>query len=302
MDGQGVNGQQSKANSQKKMKDTEYNYKLVIEPKTRLFDLNLKEVWHYRDLLMLFVRRDFVSIYKQTIFGPLWFFIQPIFTTIMFMIVFGGIAKMSTDGLPQAVFYLAGIVSWNYFAEALKTTSDTFTSNASIFGKVYFPRIITPLSIVASKLLTFGVQFLLFLLVFAYFMLFTDAELKPNFALFLIPLLIFITAGLALGLGLIITALTTKYRDFKFLIGFAIQLAMYATPIIYPTSAIEGKIKWLIMANPMSSVIETFRYAFTGAGNFDWFHLGYSLVFMLIVVFLGTLIFNKVEKNFMDTV
>lgn len=285
------------------MKDTEYNYKLVIEPKTRLFDLNLKEVWHYRDLLMLFVRRDFVSIYKQTIFGPLWFFIQPILTTIMFMVVFGGIAKMSTDGLPQAVFYLAGIVSWNYFAEALKTTSDTFTANANIFGKVYFPRIITPLSIVVSKLLTFGVQFLLFLLVFGYFMIFTDANLQPNMTLLLLPLLIIITAGLALGLGLIITALTTKYRDFKFLIGFAVQLAMYATPIIYPLSEIDNpKLKIVILANPMTSVIETFRYAFTGAGEFSWFNLSYSFIAMVILIFVGILTFNKVEKTFMDTV
>ena len=215
---------------------TEKGYTLVIEPKTRLLDLNLKEVWRYRDLLLLFVRRDFVAVYKQTIFGPLWFFIQPILTTIMFMVVFGGIAKMSTDGLPQAVFYLAGIVSWNYFAEALKTTSETFVSNASIFGKVYFPRVITPLSIVVSKLLTFGVQFTLFLLVFFYYLWFTDANLKPNMALLLLPLLIIITAGLALGLGLLITALTTKYRDFRFLISFAIQLGMYATPIIYPLS------------------------------------------------------------------
>ena len=284
------------------MKENKYDYELIIEPKTSLFDLNLKEVWRYRDLLLLFVRRDFVAIYKQTIFGPLWFFIQPILTTVMFMVVFGGIAKMSTDGLPQAVFYLAGIVSWNYFAEALKTTSDTFVSNANIFGKVYFPRIITPLSIVVSKLLTFGVQFLLFLLVFGYFMVFTDANLQPNLTLLLLPLLILITAGLALGLGLIITALTTKYRDFKFLIGFAVQLAMYATPIIYPTSAIEGKIKLFIMANPMSSVIETFRYAFTGVGNFSWLHLGYSTVVMIVFITIGTLIFNKVEKTFMDTV
>ncbi len=286
----------------KNMKENKYDYELIIEPKTSLFDLNLKEVWRYRDLLLLFVRRDFVAIYKQTIFGPLWFFIQPILTTVMFMVVFGGIAKMSTDGLPQAVFYLAGIVSWNYFAEALKTTSDTFVSNANIFGKVYFPRIITPLSIVVSKLLTFGVQFLLFLLVFGYFMVFTDANLQPNLTLLLLPLLILITAGLALGLGLIITALTTKYRDFKFLIGFAVQLAMYATPIIYPTSAIEGKIKLFIMANPMSSVIETFRYAFTGVGNFSWLHLGYSTVVMIVFITIGTLIFNKVEKTFMDTV
>ncbi|WP_299228471.1 ABC transporter permease [uncultured Psychroserpens sp.] len=278
------------------------SYKLVIEPKTRLLDLNLKEVWRYRDLLFLFVRRDFVAVYKQTIFGPLWFFIQPILTTVMFMVVFGGIANMSTDGLPQPVFYLAGIVSWNYFAEALKTTSETFVSNANIFGKVYFPRVITPLSIVISKLLTFAVQFSLFLLVYAYFIFFTDANIQPNSKLILLPVLIVITSGLALGLGLLVTALTTKYRDFRFLITFAIQLGMYATPIIYPASMIEGKIKYLIMANPMSSIIETFRFAFTGSGNFSWYALGYSFIVMIILLFIGMLSFNKVEKTFMDTV
>lgn len=277
-------------------------YKLVIEPKSKLLDFNLKEIWRYRDLLFLFVKRDFVSVYKQTIFGPLWFFVQPILTTIMFMVVFGGIAKMSTDGMPQAVFYLAGIVSWNYFADALKATSETFVSNASIFGKVYFPRIITPLSIVISKLLTFGVQFLLFIGVYFYYLLFTDSTIEPNLYILLLPVLIVMTSGLALGIGLLITALTTKYRDFRFLIAFSVQLAMYATPIIYPTSMIEGKMKWVIMANPMSSIIETFRYAFTGTGNFSWSALGYSFVVMILFLIIGTLIFNKVEKTFMDTV
>lgn len=278
------------------------DWTLEIYPKTKLLDLNLKEIWRYRDLLTLFVRRDFVAVYKQTIFGPLWFFVQPILTTIMFMVVFGGIAKMSTDGMPQAVFYLAGIVSWNYFAEALKTTSETFIQNASVFGKVYFPRIITPLSIVISKLLTFGVQFALFLLVYFYYLWFTDAPLQPNATLFLVPFLILITAGLGLGLGLLITALTTKYRDFKFLITFAIQLGMYATPIIYPASSIEGKLKTVIMLNPMSSIIETFRYAFLGVGNFSWGGLAYSFGVMAVLLVIGVITFNKVEKTFMDTV
>jgi lipopolysaccharide transport system permease protein len=278
------------------------DYTLEIKPKSKLFDFNLKEIWQYRDLLFLFVRRDFVAVYKQTILGPLWFFIQPIFTTVMFMVVFGGIAKMSTDGMPQAVFYLAGIVSWNYFAEALRSTSDTFTDNASIFGKVYFPRIITPLSIVVSKLITFGIQFGLFLVVYFYFLVFTDSQIQPNFMLFLVPILIFMTAGLGLGLGLFITALTTKYRDFKFLIGFAIQLAMYATPIIYPLSTVEGNLKTIIMANPMSSIIETFRYAFLGVGNFSWGSLTYSFITMVILLIVGVITFNKVEKTFMDIV
>ncbi|MDH7911527.1 ABC transporter permease [Winogradskyella sp. SYSU M77433] len=285
------------------MSETPENYKLVIEPKTKLLDLNLKEVWRYRDLLFLFVRRDFVAVYKQTIFGPLWFFVQPILTTIMFMVVFGGIAKMSTDGLPQPIFYLAGIVSWNYFSEALKTTSETFIANAKIFGKVYFPRVISPLSIVVSKLLTFGVQFVLFLIVYFYYVFFTDANINPNVSLLLIPVLILITAGLALGLGLLITALTTKYRDFRFLIAFSVQLAMYATPIIYPLSEIDNEnLKMLVLANPMSAIIETFRYAFTGVGEFSWVNLGYSFFTMIVFLLIGTLTFNKVEKTFMDTV
>jgi lipopolysaccharide transport system permease protein len=284
-------------------KENNHQVKLVIEPKNKLLDLNLKEVWQYRDLLFLFVRRDFVAVYKQTIFGPIWFFVQPILTTIMFMVVFGGIAKMSTDGLPQAVFYLAGIVSWNYFSDALKSTSETFTANAGIFGKVYFPRIITPLSIVVSKLLTLGVQFLLFLLVFFYYLLFTDSDINPNSTILFIPVLILITSGLALGLGLIITALTTKYRDFRFLVTFAIQLAMYATPIIYPLSEVENEtIRTAIIANPMSSIIEAFRYAFTGMGDFNLLGLSYSFGFMILTMFLGTVIFNKVQKTFMDTV
>lgn len=278
------------------------DYTLEIKPKSNLLDFNLKEIWRYRDLLLLFVRRDFVSVYKQTILGPIWFFIQPILTTIMFMVVFGGIAKMSTDGMPQAVFYLAGIVSWNYFAEALKSTSETFSQNASIFGKVYFPRIITPLSIVVSKLITFGIQFLLFLVVYLYYLIFTNSALQPNMMLLMVPILVLMTAGLGLGLGLLITALTTKYRDFRFLIAFAIQLAMYATPIIYPASTVEGSIKTIIMANPMSSIIETFRYAFLGVGNFSWGGLSYSFITMIILLIIGTIAFNKVEKTFMDTV
>jgi lipopolysaccharide transport system permease protein len=284
------------------MSESIEQYKLVIEPKTRLLDLKLKEVWRYRDLLMLFVRRDFVAVYKQTVFGPLWFFIQPILTTIMFMVVFGGIAKMSTDGLPQPVFYLAGIVLWNYFSGTLSLTSNTFVANKGVFGKVYFPRIITPLSIIISKLLTFAVQFVLFLAVFFFYYVFRETSLKPNMYIGLLPILIVMTAGMSFGLGLIITALTTKYRDFTFLLGFAIQLGMYATPVIYPTSMATGDMRTVIMANPMSAIIETFRYAFTGTGEFSWYSLGYSAIVMLALVAVGIVIFNKVEKTFMDTV
>ena len=210
---------------------------------------------------------------------------------------------MSTDGMPQAVFYMAGIVSWNYFSEALKATSETFATNSNIFGKVYFPRIITPLSIVISKLITFAVQFVLFLGFFFYYLFFTEANLNPNSTLLLVPFLVVITAGLGLGLGLIITALTTKYRDFRYLIAFAIQLGMYATPIIYPMSSIDNPwIRKAVLLNPMSSIIETFRYAFLGVGEFSWNGLLYSVIIMLILLGVGTLIFNKVEKTFMDTV
>jgi lipopolysaccharide transport system permease protein len=252
--------------------------------------------------LMLFVRRDFVAVYKQTIFGPLWFFIQPILTTIMFMVVFGGIAKMSTDGLPQPVFYLSGILLWNYFSNTLALTSNTFVANKGVFGKVYFPRIITPLSIIISKLLTFAVQFVLFLAVFFFYYVFRETSLKPNIYIALLPVLIVMTAGMSFGFGLIITALTTKYRDFTFLLGFAIQLGMYATPVIYPTSMATGGIRTVIMANPMSAIIETFRYAFTGTGDFSWYALGYSALVMLVLVVVGVVVFNKVEKTFMDTV
>ncbi len=221
----------------------------------------------------------------------------------MFMVVFGGIAKMSTDGMPQAVFYLAGIVTWNYFAESLKGTSNTFTANASIFGKVYFPRVVLPLSMVITKLLTFGVQFFLFLVVFSYYYFFQQTTIQPNAALALLPILIFITAGLGLGFGLIISALTTKYRDFQYLLSFAVQLGMYATPIIFPLSSIDNPlIRKIIMANPMSPIIETFKYGFLGAGYFDPLWLLYSFGFMVILLFLGLVVFNSVEKSFMDTV
>jgi lipopolysaccharide transport system permease protein len=272
-----------------------------IKPKDKLFHLNFKEVWQYRDLLFLFVRRDFVSVYKQTILGPLWVVIQPILTMLMFMVVFGGIAKISTNGMPQSLFYLAGIVTWNYFASCLQSISDTFIMNAGIFGKVYFPRMITPLSIVVSKLVSFLIQFVLFLIVFFYYYLSREG-IQPNSTLLLVPVLIMMTAGLGLGLGLIITSLTTKYRDLRFLIQFAVQLAMYASPVIYPLSTIPDKYKIIILSNPMSSIIETFKYAFLGTGVFDWGYLTYSFCFMLVAIFTGVLVFNRVEKKFMDTV
>jgi len=273
-----------------------------ITPKRQFFDVNLKEIWDYKDLLFLFVKRDFISIYKQTILGPLWFFIQPILTTIIFTIVFGKIAGISTDGIPQILFYLAGITCWNYFSECLNKTSNTFIENQNIFGKVYFPRIIIPISIVASSLIKFKIQFLLFLLVFFYYLFSENTHINPNLYIFLFPILLLTTSLLSLGVGLIITSLTTKYRDFRFLIQFGVQLWMYATPIIYPLSTLDGKLKTMAILNPMTSIIETFKFGFLGQGTFNWYYLLYTFIITFLLLFLGIRIFNKTEQNFMDTV
>jgi len=274
---------------------------LVIEPHSSLFQLNLKDVWRYRDLLWLLVKRDFVSFYKQTILGPLWFFIQPLFTTIIFTFIFGNLAGLSTDGLPQPLFYIAGITAWNYFADCLTKTSTVFKDNAQIFGKVYFPRLIMPLSIVLSNLVRFGVQMLLFFMMMAYYA-YIGAAFTPNVCILLFPFLVLQMALLGLGLGLVITALTTKYRDLAFLITFGVQLMMYATTVIYPLSAAPDKYKWLIELNPMTGIIEAFRYGFLGQGEFTFSSYGYSLAFTLVSLMLGVIIFNKTEKNFVDTV
>lgn len=281
--------------------DERHYWTEIIEPKSSLLDLRLGEVWRYRDLLLLMVKRDFVATYKQTILGPVWFFLQPVLTTVMFVLVFGRIAKISTDGLPMIVFYLAGITLWNYFAECLNRTGTVFKDNAQVFGKVYFPRLIMPLSIVTSNLVKLGIQFILFLLVWGYYLV-KGAAVHPNIYILLFPLLVVVMGGLGLGFGMIISAMTTKYRDLVFLMAFAVQLLMYATPVIYPLSKISAEYRWIIMANPMSAIVETFRYGFLGAGAFSWGGLGYSFCFMLAVLSLGTLIFNKVEKSFMDTV
>lgn len=273
----------------------------IIEPQHSLLDLRLAEVWNYRDLLLLLVRRDFVATYKQTILGPIWFFLQPVMTTLTFTLIFGKIAGISTDGMPMLLFYMAGITLWNYFSECLNRTATVFKDNESVFGKVYFPRLIMPLSIVISNLIKLGIQFFLFLLFWGFY-LFTGSSVHPNAAILLTPVLVLIMGGLGLGFGMIISALTTKYRDLVFLMTFGVQLLMYATPVIYPLSSISEKYKMLIMANPMTSIIETFKYAFLGSGSFSWTALGYSAGFMLIILALGTIIFNKVEKSFMDTV
>lgn len=273
----------------------------IISPQNGLFDLKLKDVWRYRDLLLMFVKRDFVATYKQTILGPIWFFIQPLLTTITFVIIFGNIAKISTDGLPMMLFYMCGITLWNYFSECLTKTATVFKDNASIFGKVYFPRLVMPLSIVVSNLVRFGIQLLLFLFFWAFYLI-KGANVHPNIYLLLTPYLVFLMAIIALGAGMIISALTTKYRDLVFLLTFGVQLLMYATPVIYPMSALPVKYAFLIKANPLSSIIEIFRYAFTGSGDFRWIYLGYSSLSAFTLLAVGTIIFNKVEKSFMDTV
>lgn len=274
-----------------------------IKPKSSLLSIDFKELWQYRDLYRMFVKRDIVTWYKQTILGPLWFFVQPIMTTIMFMVVFGGIAKISTDGLPQPLFYLAGICLWQYFAESLNQTSKTFIDNANVFGKVYFPRLVVPMATVTSNLVRLAIQMGLFLVVFAYYMIFTDAPVHPNIYLLLTPVLIAILAGLALGFGILFSSLTTKYRDLTFLLSFIVQLWMYATPVIYPLSTItDPRLKMLMQANPLSSIMETFKFGMLGVGEFNWQGLGYSVGFMVVLLALGIIVFNRIQKTFMDTV
>ena len=274
----------------------------IITPKKSLFSLNLKDVFESKDLLFLFVKRDFVAVYKQTILGPLWFFIEPALTTIVFTVIFGTIAGISTGNTPPILFYLAGLTCWNYFADSFKKTSNTFIENQHIFGKVYFPRLITPLSIVISSLIKFGIQFLLFLSFYFYFYLFTDSGLEPNMTLLLFPYLIILIGLLGLGFGLIISSITTKYRDMRFLIQFGIQLWMYATPIIYPLNVIEGNLRTVVLINPVTSIVEAFKYGFFGEGEFNILYLAYSSLFALIILLFGVVIFNKTEQNFMDTI
>jgi len=273
----------------------------VISPDDSLLNLKLREVWRYRDLLMLLVRRDFVATYKQTVLGPVWFFLQPVLTTLTFTLIFGRIARLSTDGLPMILFYLSGITLWNYFAECLNRTATVFKDNAAVFGKVYFPRLIVPLSIIVSNLVKLGIQLLLFLIVWGYY-IGVGANIHPTGGLFILPLLVIMMGGLGLGFGMIISALTTKYRDLIFLLTFGVQLLMYATPVIYPLSSIGPKYQWLLLANPMTPIIEAFRYGFLGAGTFNGIYLCYSAGCMLLILFLGTVVFNQVERTFVDTV
>ena len=280
---------------------THEHWDLEIKPSGNLFDLHLKDLWNYRDLLGLMVRRDFVSFYKQTVFGPLWFFIQPIITTFIFTMIFSRLAGISTEGVPPVLFYLSATVAWNYFADCLTKTSTVFRDNAAIFGKVYFPRLIIPLSIICSNLVKFSVQFLLLLIMIGWG-LFKHQNVHPNGFVLLFPVIIILMAMLGLGIGLIVTALTTKYRDLAFLVAFGVQLVMYATPVIYPLSAAPEKYRSIIMLNPLTGLIETFRHGFLGCGEFYEGAFFYSIIVSIVLFLVGLITFNKVEKNFIDTV
>lgn len=274
---------------------------LIITPRKKWYDLQLADVWRYRDLITLFVRRDFVSRYKQTILGPVWLIIQPIMTSLVFTVIFGQIAKLPTDGLPQILFYLSGTILWHYFSNCLTGTSNTFIANAGIFGKVYFPRLVIPISIVISNLIMDIIQFTMFLAFMIYFIL-RGSDIHLTLWALTFPLLIILMAGLGLGFGIIVSSLTTKYRDLTYLVGFGVSLWMYVTPVIYPVSSIPGKLRWIADINPISPIVETFRTGFLGAGNGSWAGLVYSSIFMLVVMFIGVVIFNRVEKTFIDTV
>lgn len=272
----------------------------VIKPKNKLLDLKLKELWQYRDLIVMFVKRDFKTMYKQTILGPLWIIINPILTTLMQVLVFGNIANISTDGMPQFLFYMAGNTMWLYFSGCLTKTSNTFIANASVFGKVYFPRLVTPISIVISGLISFVVQFILLLISVIYYTM--NGVIQPNLMVLITPILVCELALLGMGCGIIISALTTKYRDLAVLVTFGVQLWMYASAIIFPVSSLPEKWGQLLMLNPVVPIVEAFRYAFTGNGTFSAKYLGISGVVTLVILFIGVVIFNRVEKTFMDTV
>ncbi|MCM1034072.1 MAG: ABC transporter permease [Paludibacter sp.] len=279
------------------------NWTTEIRPKNRLLAIDFKELWSYRDLCSLFIKRNIITQYKQTVLGPLWYVIQPLLTTVMYMVVFGGIAKISTDGLPQPLFYLAGICFWQYFADCLTKTSNTFVDNASIFGKVYFPRLVVPMANVVSNLMRFGIQLCLFLAVYIYYQVFTPITIHTNWYVLLVPLLVLLEAGLALGFGVLFSSMTTKYRDLQLLLTFFVSLWMYATPVIYPLSTITNdKLRLVMSLNPLTGIVEAFKYGVLGVGQFSWGMLGYSFAFMVVLLTVGIVVFNKVQRSFMDTV
>lgn len=292
---------QIEATTKTRIEDDHSYWTQTISPQRNWLDLRLGELWRYRDLIWLFVWRDFVAYYKQTILGPLWYLIQPVLTTGVFTVIFGNIAKLSTDGLPTFLFYLAGNTVWNYFSACFTSTSNTFVSNSAIFGKVYFPRLIIPVSVIISNLISFAIRFGLFLVFLMYFKV-TGVAIHPNLWTLSLPILILLMAALGLGLGIIVSSLTTKYRDLQQLVGFGVQLLMYATPVIYPLSSVQGGWRWLLLANPMTPIVEAFRLAFLGVGTVEPLHLVYSAVCTMLIFIIGVLIFNHVETTFMDTV
>ena len=280
------------------------DWSIVIKPKDRLLSVDFRELWRYRDLCMLFVKRNITTQYKQTILGPVWYVVQPLLTMVTYMVIFGNIAKIPTDGLPQPLFYLAGICLWQYFADCITKTSNTFVDNANLYGKVYFPRMITPISNVISNLLRLAIQFGLFLIVYLLYQCFIiPGQIHTNWYALLLPVLVAMTAGLALGFGLLFSAMTTKYRDLQMLLSFVVQLWMYATPIVYPLSLIgQNTVRLVMSLNPITGIIEAFKYGILGEGEFDWGLLAYDFGFMVVLLAVGIVIFNKVQKSFMDTV
>lgn len=283
------------------LKSSNEQWTLILRPQRSWLDLRLGELWQYRDLILLFVWRDFVAYYKQTILGPLWYLIQPVLTTVVFTVIFGNIAQLSTDGLPPFLFYLAGNTIWGYFAACVQNTANTFTGNASIFGKVYFPRLTIPLSVVLSNMISFAIRLAVFLVFVGYY-LFVGAGIYPNWWILSLPLLVLLMAGIGLGVGIIVSSLTTKYRDLQQLVSFSVQLLMYATPVIYPISSLQKEWQWVLLINPMTPIIEMFRYAFLGVSSLAPIYILYSAVFMIVILIVGALVFNRVEATFMDTV
>jgi len=281
--------------------DQQSTWDIVIRPQRAWWDLRLGDLWRYRDLIRLMVWRDFIAIYKQTVLGPVWHLIQPLMTTVVFTVIFGGIAKLPTDGLPPFIFYMAGNTVWAYFSICLLSTSNTFTSNAGIFGKVYFPRLSVPISIVISNLIAFAIRFGLFIALLVYFVL-TGSTVRLTAWIFMLPVLILLMAGLGLGGGIIISSLTTKYRDLQHLATFGVQLFMYASPVIYSISNVPEKWQWLLLANPLTPIIEVFRLAFLGTSSVNPILLLYSAGCTALVLLVGILVFNHVENTFMDTV
>lgn len=284
------------------MRDTELSeWDNIIRPRRSWFDIDFKAIWRYRDLCMMYVKRNFITTYKQTILGPLWFLIAPIFTIVIYMFIFGGLAGISTEGVPQPLFYMAGILLWNFFTDCFNSSNNVFVSNAHVFGKVWFPRLVVPISGCISALFKAGVQLLLFIGIYIY-CIFLDSALTPNWAVTLVPVLVLMLSLHAMSWGLIVSSITYKYRDLHVFIGFILQLFMYVTPVVYPLETIPEEYKQIVMLNPLSSIFETFKYGCFNTGILDWSGLLYSLVFLIVVLTVSILVFNRAENTFMDTV